>query len=210
VVAAYIHSLRPPSYEAISGKTIDAARAAAGKVVYDANCKTCHGGRGDEGPDPVPFVALSEVGTDDYYARIVSAGSSPGGVVDYLFDFFNQSWFGTYGAAGHLVRTPELGYSPPPLDGIWASAPYFHDGSVPTLDAVLDPSLRPTVFRRSTDPKAYDFDRLGWPYETVDAKGTDATVYDTTRPGYTNTGHTFAAGLSDAERGELLEYLKTF
>jgi mono/diheme cytochrome c family protein len=210
-VAAYIHSLRPPSYEAVSGKTIDAVRAASGQVVYDANCKVCHGGRGDEGPDPTPFVPLSLVGTDDYYADVVSAGMiRPGGVVDYLFDFFNESWFGTYGAAGRLERTPEPGYSPPLLDGIWASAPYFHNGSVPTLDAVLDPTLRPAVFRRSTDPKTYDFDRLGWPYDVVDAKGTDATVYDATRPGYTNGGHTFAASLSDEERRDLLEYLKTF
>ena len=42
-----------------------------------------------------------------------------------------------------------------------------------------------------------------------DRQGSDTTVYDTGRPGYRNTGHTFAAGLTDAQRRDLLEYLKT-
>jgi hypothetical protein len=100
-------------------------------------------------------------------------------------------------------------YSAPPLDGVWATAPYFHNGSVPTLDAVLDARLRPSIFRRSFDPAKYDFERLGWPYEPVVSKGRDATVYDTTRKHYRNGGHTFAAGLTDDERRDLLEYLKT-
>jgi hypothetical protein len=80
---------------------------------------------------------------------------------------------------------------------------------VPTLDAVLDPSLRPSIYRRSFVPEKYDFEHLGWPYETVTAKRGDASVYDTTRDAYRNTGHTFAAGLTADERRDLLEYLKT-
>jgi len=81
---------------------------------------------------------------------------------------------------------------------------------VPTLDAVLDPSLRPTIYRRVTDPAKYDFDRLGWPYEEVASKGDDTTVYDTTRAGYSNQGHVFGAPLTVDEKRDLLEYLKTF
>jgi hypothetical protein len=81
---------------------------------------------------------------------------------------------------------------------------------VPTLQGVLDPTQRPRIYRRSTTPAQYDFDSPGWPYEDVAEKGDDVAVYDTTRVGYGNSGHTFAAHLSEAERLDLIEYLKTF
>jgi cytochrome c peroxidase len=150
---------------------------------------------------------LEDVGTDPTYAI---AGSEQGaGAVEYFFGFFNRSWYGKHGNSAQLTRTREPSYAAPPLVGVWATAPYFHNASVPTLDAVLDPALRPSIFRRSTDPKSYDFERLGWPYEEVDAKGDDVSIYDATRAEYLNTGHTFAADLTPDERRELLEYLKT-
>jgi hypothetical protein len=41
------------------------------------------------------------------------------------------------------------GYIAPPLVGIWASAPYFHNGSVPTLWQVLDPDSRADIWTRT-------------------------------------------------------------
>ena len=55
------------------------------------------------------------------------------------------------------------GYVPPPLDGIWASAPYFHNGSVPTVWHVLHPDERPKVWLRSED--GYDFKSVGLEFE---------------------------------------------
>lgn len=205
-IAAFIESLRAPSYEDVSGLTIDDAGADRGRAVFLATCTRCHGDA-QSGIDPVPSVSADEVGTDRAYA--ISSSSEGTGAVAYFFAFFNRSWYGTHGDAGRLERSFEPQYSPPPLDGVWATAPYFHNGSVPTLDAVLDPSLRPAIFRRSFEPEDYDFERLGWPFEEVQEKGDDISVYDTTRPIYGNGGHTFAAGLSDDERRDLLEYLKT-
>jgi mono/diheme cytochrome c family protein len=68
------------------------------------------------------------------------------------------------------------GYDTPPLYGVWASAPYFHNGSVPTIWDVLRPSDRPAVWQRRLaapassgiiqgfDPSfdAYDFEKQGW------------------------------------------------
>jgi mono/diheme cytochrome c family protein len=209
-IQAYIASLRAPSYESVSGKTVDAAAAARGLRIYADTCQRCHGGRHDDGPAPRAFVPYAEIGTDPAYAESTTAGSERNSAVAYFYEFFNASWYGTYGAKGRLSPNSEPGYSPPPLDGIWATAPYFHNGSVPTLEAVLDPTQRPRIYRRATDPSQYDFDSPGWPFEEVSAKGDDVSVYDTTRLGYGNTGHTFAAHLSEAERLALIAYLKTF
>jgi cytochrome c peroxidase len=194
----------------VSGKTIDAARAARGKTVYDVTCQRCHGGRHDPSIPPREFVPIAEIGTDPAYAESTTSGSTSNSAVAYFYEFFNTSWYGTYGAKGRLVPTSEPGYSPPPLEGIWATAPYFHNGSVPTLEAVLDPTKRPRIFRRSTDPARYDFDKPGWPFEEVSEKGADVNVYDTTRWGYGNSGHEFAVPLSSDQRLDLIEYLKTF
>lgn len=209
-IQAYITSLRAPSYESVSGKTIDAARATRGRSLYASTCQRCHGGRRDEGAAPRAFVPYAEIGTDPAYAESTTVGSQRNSAVAYYYDFFNASWYGTHGAKGRLSPNPEPGYSPPPLDGIWATAPYFHNGSVPVLEAVLDPSQRPRIYRRSTDPSRYDFDSPGWPFEEVPEKGDDVSVYDTTLTGYGNTGHTFAAHLTEAQRLDLIEYLKTF
>jgi mono/diheme cytochrome c family protein len=205
-IAAFIMSLRAPKYQAVAHRAIDAARTVRGRDLYVANCASCHGDS-ERDIDPLPSVSADEVGTDPAYA--FKSSQQGDGAIAYFFDFFNRSWYGTHGAAGQLVREERPAYSPPPLDGVWATAPYFHNGSVPTLDAVLDPALRPTIFRRSFKPEEYDFERLGWPFEEVAAKAGDTTVYDTTRETYRNTGHAYAAGLSSDERRDLLEYLKT-
>jgi len=44
-------------------------------------------------------------------------------------DYYKKTWFGKSGEQGYEYPT---GYVAPPLDGVWASAPYFHNGSVPT------------------------------------------------------------------------------
>ena len=76
-------------------------------------------------------------------------------------------------------RTPELTpachrsgerrvYVALPLDGVWASAPYFHNGSVPTLDTVLNSQQRPKIWSRDNrDPHAYDLVRVGLKYAAV-------------------------------------------
>jgi hypothetical protein len=54
------------------------------------------------------------------------------------------------------------GYIAPPLDGIWATAPYLHNGSVPDLATLLKSSSRPTYWLRSFDDGDYDLTNVGW------------------------------------------------
>lgn len=72
-----------------------------------------------------------------------------------------------------------IGYQAPPLHGVWATAPYFHNGSVPNLEAVLDSSQRPTIWQRQTQTidgitgfdqrlnDAFDFKKLGWKHTAL-------------------------------------------
>ena len=78
----------------------------------------------------------------------------------------------------------ENGYLAPPLYGVWASAPYLHNGSVPNVWEVLKSSDRKLFWRRKSEPnefgidnivvgfdrsfeRAYDKEKLGWQYEEL-------------------------------------------
>ncbi len=100
-------------------------------------------------------------------------------------------------------------YKGRPLNGIWATAPYLHNGSVPNLDALLQPAAkRPTSFSigvRTFDPVKVGFltDVPGFPRFSVNnADGTPIT-------GNSNAGHEFGGALTDDERRQLIEYLKS-
>ncbi len=132
------------------------------------------------------------------------------------------------------VRDGKNGYKADMLHGIWAQAPYLHNGSVPTLLHLMCPDTRPAKFLRGNI--YYDETMVGFewnivpkqrysPHDTMLVK-----EYDTGEFGRSNGGHTFAADFCPdtkdldpvadrsqiAERvlasevGDLLEYLKTF
>lgn len=96
-----------------------------------------------------------------------------------------------------------LSYKARPLNGVWATAPYLHNGSVPTLyDLLLPPASRPAKFtlgRREYDPK-----KVGYLSE-----GDVPFVVDTALTGNGNGGHEYGVTLSDADRWALIEHLKT-
>ena len=201
-ILAYVKSLKPPPYPF----AIDRARADRGKVVFETSCVKCHGTYGPEGRYPNVVVDLKTIGTDP--ARAL-AGS------ERLVAHYNSTWLG---AASPVETDGPVGYQAPPLDGIWASAPYLHNGSVPNLALLLDSSARPARFTRppSTDFVHYDQTRVGWSYETV--TGTPSPplppqkaryIFDTARFGLGNGGHTFGDKLSEEDRMSVIEYLKT-
>jgi mono/diheme cytochrome c family protein len=88
------------------------------------------------------------------------------------------------------------GYVAQSLHGVWASAPYFHNGSVPTVWDVLSPSGRPNVWRRQQIPpsegkfgfrgydtkleRAYDYTKLGWKYEVIACDASEDAPYNLT------------------------------
>ena len=199
-VRAYIVSLEAPEWP----HAVDAELAADGEAVFTAHCAACHGTYGAEWTYPNLLVSLEQVGTDPAYAlQAVEA--------ERFIRWFNSSFYGE----GAVAR-PAPGYVAPPLDGVWATAPYLHNDSVPSIAALLDSEVRPTYWRHASESPGYDQATLGWHHEVLDhgkegaRNAADArTIYDTTRHGYGNRGHTFGDVLSDAERRALIEYLKT-
>jgi len=122
--------------------------------------------------------------------------------------FARKDWFayadGPYNSAGiplcadwndtALRGSRALGYLAPPLYGVWATAPYFHNGSVPNVWEVLKPSDRPPVWERlSNTPRAdqagqvvmgfdssmaaYDTVNLGWKYSALACGATGTVPY---------------------------------
>ncbi len=109
---------------------------------------------------------------------------------------------------------PQAIYKARPLNGIWAVAPYLHNGSVPNLYALLSPqSERPDKFW--TGSKQFDPVKVG--YDTSELKG--GYLFDTANPGNSNKGHEFKDGpkgngvigpaLSPDDRWAIIEYLKS-
>jgi mono/diheme cytochrome c family protein len=202
-VRAYLLTLQPPEWPF----QVDDPLAEAGKAVFERECASCHGTYGEPAAETYPnlVVALEEVGTDPLLAV---------GTIDHASRFVN--WFNGsfYGRIATLL--PAAGYYAPPLDGIWATAPYLHNGSVPTLAALLDSDTRPRYWTRTFDSTDYDPATVGWTFVEVDHGHAEEPnedqrkrIYDTTLLGYSNAGHAFGDALEAGERAALLEYLKT-
>jgi cytochrome c5 len=199
-VRDWIWTLPPPEYPF----AIDTALAAQGAPIYAAQCVSCHAdGRFRDGVVPAgsrvgKVEPIDQIGTDPYrlnsYTEAFAANQymlfpdSP-----YRFTRFRK----TYGYANH------------PLDGIWARAPYLHNGSIPTLRDLLDPpERRPTTFYRGYD--VFDQEKVGFIGNVPSENGREFSRYDTAVPGNGNGGHLYGTTLSDAEKRALVEYMKTF
>src|SRR5450755_27568 len=194
-VLAYINSIKPPVYP----NTVNRALAKQGGILFVQNCSKCHGSYGNDGKYPNLLIPESEIQTDSLLYK--------SNYQSYQFvEWFNNSCFAQ---GDHPARLEPLnGYIAPPLDGIWITAPYLHNGSVPDLETLLNSRQRPRYWSRDFDNPEYDYDKLGWKYSVHDsAQG--KTAYNTTLPGYGNYGHTYGDKLSNRERKAIIEYLKT-
>jgi hypothetical protein len=227
-IREHLLTIEPPKYPL----PVDAALAAQGRVAFEQNCAKCHGTYGGPAGDATLAVAdragsgAAEARRGEYPNKIIpldKIGTDPSlvrGLTPAIEEHFRQSWLlrerGPDGKPFPLRYN--AGYQAPPLDGVWATAPYLHNGSVPTLHHLLKSDERPRVFTRSYKTRAedYDSDRVGWrvtelpPDEaTAHARRAPRSVYDTTRPGRSNAGHTYGDALTADERRAVIEYLKT-
>lgn len=104
-------------------------------------------------------------------------------------------------------KNPLMVYKGRPLQGIWATAPYLHNGSVPTLhDLLLPPAQRPAVFYTGT--RLYDPVLVG--YRTQPGDDGNSFKFDANQDGNSNAGHDYGNGsLTPQQRDALVEYMKT-
>jgi mono/diheme cytochrome c family protein len=205
-IIAYMNErLAPPKFPF----PLDDAKVARGRAVFDDTCSSCHGTYG-AGPHTYPNkrVRSDRLGTDPERALAMTPA---------MADPVRK-----YGYDDMLTVDAQPAYIAPPLDGVWATAPYLHNGSVPTLWHLLqDESNRPTVFWRGFNE--YDSSRVGFVCaETGTALhecAMDATQrkhdprvifrYDANKSGNLNRGHLFGVSLPAEDKEAIVEYLKT-
>jgi len=147
-------------------------------------------------------------------------GEALGNVVEnvanrwYESENFSQDERNKFNGYRENLIQAEFVYKARPLNGIWATAPFLHNGAVPNLYDMLSPvSERPNVFYLGS--KMFDPEKVG--FETREFRG--GYKFDTTVTGNSNKGHEFNHGprgngiigryLKPFERYDIIEYLKT-
>jgi hypothetical protein len=160
----------------------------------------------------VPFTAkIPPVASADVMLTNVVTGVILGGAKSAPPDPLHQLSFRAAPSTGLKAAVVRQGakYKGRPLNGIWATAPYLHNGSVPNLAALLQPAAkRPTSFSvgvRTFDPVRVGFQTDVPGFARFNVNNPDGTPIT----GNSNVGHEFGANLNDQERAQLLEYLKT-
>lgn len=199
-IKAYIESLQPPKYPF----EIDRKLAAQGEQYFVESCAKCHGTYGADGKFPNKSIAMNEIKTDRRRFESISREDK---------ETANKSWLQYDGKIP--VDLESQGYLAQPLRGIWATAPYLHNGSIPTLYHLFNPSKRPTVWKR--DENGYDQKRVGVMLTEEREKVPDGLnsrqqreYYDGNRPGASIAGHLFPDELLNTEeKVAVIEYLKT-
>jgi len=112
------------------------------------------------------------------------------------------------GPNGPVLNLDSLVYKARPLNGIWATAPYLHNGSVPNLWELLQaPNERITTFKVGN--REFDPVNVGFQYDegpsTFNVMRSDSTIM----PGNSNLGHNYGTGLTDDEKWAVIEYMKS-
>lgn len=240
----FIDHLPPPPYPFAS---VDLDKARVGKRIFNDKCVSCHTAQNQT------IYPADTLGVDANRTRVNTSVSRYGlaALVGEACAIYGLNHQGQPGADWCVPKgdwqarldeyfrdTPRRiaegtnGYKADVLHGIWAQAPYLHNGSVPTLGQLICPSTRPDRFLRGN--LHYDEALVGFEWLTRPAPyGPNDTMlvkeFDTRVAGKANTGHTFGAelcpdtsGLNPAtdraeiqrrllgsDVGALLAYLKT-
>jgi len=169
-------------------------------IIADANSSD-----GQEDSYPEKIIPIEELATDPVRLQALSVQHR---------SHLQTTWMTDYGRDETIIDPG--GYVAPPLDGVWASAPYFHNGSVPTLWHVLHSDQRPKLWRRDRSSDGYDHERIGlavdglkkFPQKTLDVSSR-REIFDTSAYGKSAAGHDYPDALSEDEKRAVLEYLKT-
>jgi mono/diheme cytochrome c family protein len=212
-VRAWIWTLAAPPFPVPSA--IDTSKVARGRQLFAAYCANCHGMRNADGRydyDPNRYQQLGQIDPLD------SIGTDRDRWESYTQNFAaaqNTLYAGYPWRFTHFRKTG--GYANQPLDGIWARSPYLHNGSVPTLRDLLEPSTchagsacRPAKWYRGSD--ILDTAKVGYRSDGYGYDTKDLFLYDTSVPGNSNRGHegkAYGTELPSADKDAIVEYMKT-
>ncbi len=207
----FIDNLPPPPYPFHS---VDLVRAREGKTLFRSKCASCHVSRNET------IYPVSMLGVDANRSMVNTSVSRFGlaALVTEACSIYGLNNQGKPGADWCVPKgdwqarldeyfhdTPRRvaehtnGYKADVLHGVWAQAPYLHNGSVPTIGHLMCPDTRPKTFLRGN--LYYDEALIGfeWADKPIARYGPNDTIlikeYDTSVPSRANTGHTFGADL---------------
>jgi len=199
-VKNWIMGLPPPAYPF----AVDPALAARGHEVYRAQCQQCHA------DDQFKKGIINGAPRIGQVENIREVGTDPNRLNAYTYVFSLNQYQLYPDTKFHFTHFQKTGgYANQPLDGIWARAPYLHNGSVPTLRDLLDPpEARPKGFFRGYD--VFDQKKVGFLTNVAKANGMQFTWFDTGQPANGNGGHLYGVGLSPGDKDAIVEYMKTF
>jgi hypothetical protein len=139
-------------------------------------------GDGDAQHNPAADRRAGGIGTDPWLAFDVPRSEWPFAIdVATIADPTRAGHVGQARSGAAWVRAA-------PLVGLFAGAPYLHNGSVPSLRALLEPPAK--------RPLTFPLGRAGF-------------VFDTRLPGNGNQGHDFGSALTAAERSDLVAFLES-
>ena len=217
----WLMNLPPPKYPL----PIDSVVAARGAAVFEQRCAECHASGRDNRLGTV--IPIEELGTDPERVNAWTRQAA---------DSANVTVKNLMGIRRTPMGKPDRsGYIALQLDGLWLRGPYLHNGSVPTVRALLEPEeRRPRTFYRGYDV----LDRWNLGFVSRRCAGEEAELpesprpasassdstelqwgcmpndrgwlYDASQRGNGNGGHAYGVDLSDEAKMELIEYLKTF
>jgi mono/diheme cytochrome c family protein len=195
ITAKFISQLPPPLYPF----GIDDAAANRGKEIFKRNCAACHREHN------ATVYKADLIGTDPNRARVLNSD----GLALFLRHFVASvpADYETTDAGGVKYKPSAMapsdilydrskpedqGYVTNALEGLWARAPYLHNGAVPTVYHVLVPSARPSTFVRGV--VSYDEANVGFDWEpakldTYRAAHPTAAIFDTSWDGESRLGH---------------------
>jgi hypothetical protein len=181
-------TIRPPRYPFY----VDDKSLRAGAGLYKAHCASCH-----EGPEgDARLHATAEIGTDPRRAETFTPTQA-----DRFNKFLAELDLSGYQAPPEPAIRSTQQYWAPGLAGVWARSPYLHNGSVRTMQQLLTaPANRAAIFHRGSN--VYDTAQMGYADDGI-------YVFDASEPGNSNAGHNFGTNLSDEQKRQLIEYLKT-
>ncbi|MDZ7685472.1 MAG: cytochrome C [Gammaproteobacteria bacterium] len=175
---------------------VDEALAKEGEALFERHCAACH--------QPNNGRVYDELGTSMGRAGVINTLLMLGARQEYTGICSPQTTVEMYGKKvtpcaefdgvslknrEHVVMRPlddQRGYNATPLKGVWAMAPYLHNGSVPTIYHLLMPETRPDHFTKSR--LDYDQEKLGYawqPGSTGEGYSFDTTAFSALR----HTGH---------------------